>query len=85
MAAKMYTSPAEQTAALRSATAGFDHLFANRMDDAKVAFQDAEHPDSPFHLMGLGVCSFLEAALGMEVRHIVSEVLLTRHLSSLIV
>ena len=24
--------------------------------------------DSPFHLLGMGVCAFLEAALGMEVR-----------------
>ncbi|KLO11975.1 hypothetical protein SCHPADRAFT_876147 [Schizopora paradoxa] len=66
MTSKAYTNSEDQIAALRSATTGFDHLFANRMEDAKVAFQDKEHSESPFHLMGLGVCSFLEAALGME-------------------
>lgn len=70
MSSKMYTNSDEQIAALRSASTGFDHLFANRMDDAKASFQDKEHSDSPFHLMGLGVCSFLEAALGMEVRNL---------------
>ena len=68
MTSKTYTNSEDQVAALRSATTGFDHLFANRMEDAKVAFQDKDHQESPFHLMGLGVCSFLEAALGMEVR-----------------
>ncbi|KAF7986637.1 hypothetical protein HWV62_26454 [Athelia sp. TMB] len=48
---------------LRSATAAFDALFANRIAPAKRAFAAA---DSPFHLLGQGVCAFLEAALGME-------------------
>ncbi|KAH8111665.1 outer membrane protein Iml2/Tetratricopeptide repeat protein 39 [Phellopilus nigrolimitatus] len=52
-----------QTAALVSASEGFDHLFANRIEEARVQFA-AE--DSPFHVLGLGVCAFLEAALGME-------------------
>lgn len=55
----------ETIAQLNSASVAFDHLFSNRLPQAKDAFA-AE--DTPFHLMGLGVCSFLEAALGMEVR-----------------
>jgi len=52
-------------AQLQSATKGFDHLFSNEIVEARVAFTAEE---SPFHLLGLGVCTFLEAALGMEVR-----------------
>ncbi|KAG2106816.1 outer membrane protein Iml2/Tetratricopeptide repeat protein 39 [Suillus discolor] len=48
---------------LRSATQGFDHLFANDIDAAQKAF---ESEDAPFHLLGLGVVAFLQAALGME-------------------
>lgn len=58
-------SNAETAAQLRSATEAFDFLFGNDIVNAKQAFQSN---DSPFHLLGLGVCSFLEAALGMEVR-----------------
>jgi hypothetical protein len=54
----------ETVGQLKSASVAFDHLFSNRLPEAKDAFT-AE--DTPFHLMGLGVCSFLEAALGMEV------------------
>jgi hypothetical protein len=50
---------------LQKATVGFDHLFSDEITDAKSVF---EKHDSPFHLLGLGVCSFLEASLGMEVR-----------------
>jgi hypothetical protein len=50
---------------LRKANVGFDHLFLDEIADAKSAFQGH---DSPIHLLGLGVCSFLEASLGMEVR-----------------
>ncbi|KII88264.1 hypothetical protein PLICRDRAFT_175873 [Plicaturopsis crispa FD-325 SS-3] len=54
----------DQTAAqLDSATKGFDALFANQLTEAREAFTTEE---SPFHLLGLGVCAFLEAALGME-------------------
>ncbi|KAG1731945.1 outer membrane protein Iml2/Tetratricopeptide repeat protein 39 [Suillus lakei] len=49
---------------LRSATQGFDHLFANDIDAAQKAFQSE---DTPFHLLGLGVVAFLQAALGMEM------------------
>jgi hypothetical protein len=49
---------------LQSAKLGFDHLFSNDIDAAKKTFQST---DDPFHLFGLGVCAFLEAALGMEV------------------
>lgn len=50
---------------IQKATVGFDHLFSDETTDAKSIF---ERHDSPFHLLGLGVCSFLEASLGMEVR-----------------
>lgn len=56
-------SPTEKS--LRSAMEGFDLLFSNRLADARTHLAKEE---SPFHLMGLGVCTFLEAALGMEVR-----------------
>lgn len=49
---------------LASASSGFDHLFSNEISSAKTAF--ASDSNSPFHLIGLGVCAFLEAALGME-------------------
>lgn len=57
---------AEETASnLRSATSGFDALFTNDLDKAREIFKAT---DSPFHALGAGVCAFLEAALGMEVR-----------------
>ena len=58
-------SNAETATNLRSATEGFDALFADQIGPAKEVFAIN---DSPFHVLGLGVCSFLEAALGMEVR-----------------
>ncbi|KAF9651455.1 hypothetical protein BDM02DRAFT_3110516 [Thelephora ganbajun] len=48
---------------IQKATVGFDHLFSDEIADAKAVFQKQ---DFPFHLLGLGVCSFLEASLGME-------------------
>ncbi|KAF8187422.1 hypothetical protein BJ912DRAFT_1022616 [Pholiota molesta] len=48
---------------LISATKGFDYLFSNDIVSAREHFK--KH-DDPFHMMGLGVCAFLEAALGME-------------------
>ncbi|KAF8229976.1 hypothetical protein L208DRAFT_1284137 [Tricholoma matsutake] len=53
----------DNNALLQSAKLGFDHLFSNDIVEAKKNF---ERSDDPFHLLGLGVCSFLEAALGME-------------------
>lgn len=68
-AAQMTTTMSESydrvVDSLRKASIGFDHLFLDEIKDAKSAF---EKDDSPFHLLGLGVCSFLEASLGMEVR-----------------
>jgi len=48
---------------LQSATNGFDYLFSNDIVSAREHFKQR---DDPFHMMGLGVCAFLEAALGME-------------------
>jgi hypothetical protein len=57
---------AQETAAqLQAATEGFDNLFRDEMAQAREVFSAGTHP---FQLMGLGVCSFMEAALGMEVR-----------------
>ncbi len=50
--------------ALNSANNGFGRLFENDVAGAKTIFSSS---DDPFHQLGLGVCSFLEAALGMEV------------------
>ena len=50
---------------LPGASFGFNHLFSNRLADARTQFSSE---NSPFHRLGLGVCAFLEAALGMEVR-----------------
>ncbi|KAJ7478212.1 hypothetical protein FB451DRAFT_1241631 [Mycena latifolia] len=47
-------------AALASANAGFDVLFANQIAPARSAFHS---DDTPFHLLGLGVCAFLEGML----------------------
>jgi hypothetical protein len=53
---------------LASANAGFDHLFANDIARARAAFSPppSSLSESPFHVLGLGVCAFLAAALGME-------------------
>lgn len=59
--------PAES---LRVASEGFDLLFANDLVGAVDLFSADDCRDSPFHLMGLGVCAFLKAALGMEVRFV---------------
>jgi len=58
------TPPEHPNAALLlSATKGFDYLFSNDIVAARKHFEPHE---DPFHLLGLGVCAFLEAALGME-------------------
>ncbi|KAG6816915.1 hypothetical protein H0H93_007636, partial [Arthromyces matolae] len=48
---------------LVSATRGFDLLFCNDLTRAKEHFRGKE---DPYHLLGLGACAFMEAALGME-------------------
>lgn len=53
-----------ESAALLSACEGFDNLFGNKLEEAREVFSAG---DSPFHQLGMGVCAFLEAALGMEV------------------
>ncbi|KXN84549.1 Mitochondrial outer membrane protein IML2 [Leucoagaricus sp. SymC.cos] len=55
--------------ALANATRGFDRLFENDIAGARALFNAR---DDPFHQLGLGVCAFLEAALGMEA-HIIEE------------
>lgn len=57
---------------LEEATKGFDLLFSNEIAQAMDVFtsKDTNLPNgepSPFHLVGQGVCVFLEAAMGMEV------------------
>ncbi|KAI0672830.1 outer membrane protein Iml2/Tetratricopeptide repeat protein 39 [Trametes maxima] len=59
----MTATPSNTAAELRAATVGFDGLFANELEQARETFASGE---SPFHSLGLGVCAFLEAALGME-------------------
>lgn len=54
----------ETTINLRLSTVGFDCVFSNDLQGARDVFNKG---DSPFHMLGLGVCAFLEAALGMEV------------------
>ncbi|KIJ59698.1 hypothetical protein HYDPIDRAFT_140301 [Hydnomerulius pinastri MD-312] len=56
----------ETEESLRLASEGFDLLFANDLDAAIDVFGAEGQEESPFHLMGLGVCAFLKAALGME-------------------
>jgi hypothetical protein len=51
---------------LLSATKGFDYLFSNDIVSARAHFQSH---DDPFSQLGVGICAFLEAALGMEVRN----------------
>ncbi|KAF8712459.1 hypothetical protein AX14_013081 [Amanita brunnescens Koide BX004] len=53
-------------ATLKSATDGFDHFFAGNIDSAREVFQ--KNAQDPYHQLGLAVCSFLEAAMSMEVR-----------------
>ncbi|KAF8638147.1 hypothetical protein AX17_002420 [Amanita inopinata Kibby_2008] len=53
----------DEMANLKSATTGFDHVFSNDIAQARQVFASK---DDPFHLLGLGACAFLEAALGME-------------------
>ncbi|KAI6115400.1 outer membrane protein Iml2/Tetratricopeptide repeat protein 39 [Pisolithus croceorrhizus] len=60
------TSPQDTEETLRLATQGFDLLFANDLEAAVDVFATEGQGNSPFHLMGLGVCAFLKAALGME-------------------
>ncbi len=50
---------------LENASRGFNQLFNNALEGSQKTF--SSH-DSPFNLLGVGVVSFLEAALGMEVR-----------------
>jgi hypothetical protein len=66
----MSSSTDQAVAQLQSASQGFDFLFANEIADARKVFEAGIDggQDSPFHLLGLGVLTFLEAALGMEVR-----------------
>lgn len=52
-----------ESAALLAASEGFDNLFGNKIEEAREVFSAG---DSPFHQLGMGVCAFLEAALGME-------------------
>ncbi|KAK1233739.1 Mitochondrial outer membrane protein iml2 [Marasmius sp. AFHP31] len=59
----MTTTTTDNVQQLQAATKGFDHLFNNDVVQAKAVFGA---DDSPFHLVGMAACVFLEAALGME-------------------
>lgn len=65
----MALSSEDVVSRLEEATKGFDYLFANDIGKARETFAAK---DSPFHALGLGVCAFLEAALGMEL-HLMGE------------
>jgi hypothetical protein len=52
---------------LFDASKGFDRLFDDDVEKAREAFSSG---DSPFHLLGIGALSFLEAALSFEVHAI---------------
>ncbi|KAF8634528.1 hypothetical protein AX15_000828 [Amanita polypyramis BW_CC] len=54
----------DNLALLQSASNGFDHLFSNDIQQARKVF--SSNNSDPYHFLGLAVCSFLEAALGME-------------------
>ena len=60
----MGTTLDPDAAALVAASEGFDFLFSNRLAEAQAHFAAEK---TPFHLLGLGICAFLEAVLGMEV------------------
>lgn len=66
MTEEKYILPAEHpnAALLLNVAKGFDYLFSDDIASAKKHFEP--HND-PLHLLGLGVCAFLEAALAMEV------------------
>jgi hypothetical protein len=59
----------ENAASLQSAANGFDHVFSNEILLARHVFSSK---NDPYHLIGLAVCGFLEAALGMEVSHMIT-------------
>ncbi|KAJ3986595.1 hypothetical protein F5890DRAFT_1502964 [Lentinula detonsa] len=59
----MSYSPHSAAIQLASASRGFDHLFANEISSAKKVFNSES---DPFHLVGAGCLSFLEASLGLE-------------------
>jgi hypothetical protein len=61
----MLTPTEDAIADLKSATAGFDHIFSNDLDKAEQLFKTK---DSALHLLGSGACAFLQAAMSLEVR-----------------
>ncbi|KAG5725885.1 hypothetical protein E4T56_gene5106 [Termitomyces sp. T112] len=63
MALPAIPSEAGNVELLVSATRGFNYLFSNDLYHAKEHFAGG---DDPYHLLGQGVCAFMEAALGME-------------------
>ncbi|KAK4702900.1 hypothetical protein P7C70_g3325, partial [Phenoliferia sp. Uapishka_3] len=49
---------------IKHATLGFDLLLNNHLPSSRELF--ASEPNSPFHLVGIGISGFLQAALGQE-------------------
>lgn len=50
---------------LKSAADGFDQFFSGSLGAARQVFE--KNAEDPYHHLGLAVCSFLEAAMSMEV------------------
>ena len=50
---------------LELATEAFDKFFEGNILNARNAFE--KNPNDPYHLLGLATCSFVEAAMSMEV------------------
>ncbi|KAI6104321.1 outer membrane protein Iml2/Tetratricopeptide repeat protein 39 [Pisolithus sp. B1] len=51
---------------LRLSAQGFDLFLANNLEAAVDVFAAEGQDSSPFHLMGLGICTFAKAVLSME-------------------
>ena len=49
---------------LNGATVGFELLLNNKLPEGKAVF--CARPDAPAHCVGLGIATFLQAALGQE-------------------
>lgn len=60
----MASSTADQVALIKEATRGIEKLLNNDLQGAQELL--SARPQSPGHGVGLGICGFLQAALGQE-------------------